>query len=94
MHKLAFTLVVIRVRIWNIRDMTFLNRTHFYLTWTSGTSGIAYENMFTFVVKHVRRRIVADFIDFYDYCEPDIRPTVHAASRHKTPSLTSLPKDC
>ena len=38
----------------------FSNRTHFYLTGKSATSGIAYENMFTLVIKYVRSRIVAD----------------------------------
>ena len=64
-----FTFVVIRVRI---RDMIFSNRTHFYLTGKWATSGIAYENMFTLVIKHVRNRIVADLIDSYDECEPGL----------------------
>ena len=66
MHKHAFTLVAIRVRIWDIGVMKFSNRTYFYLTATSGTSGIAYENMFTLVVKQVISRVVADFTDSYD----------------------------
>ena len=49
--------------------MMLSNRTHFYLTGKSPTSWIAYENMFTLVVKFVRSRIVADFTDSYDLCE-------------------------
>ena len=62
-HKHAFTFIVIRIRIWDVGGMTFSNSAHLYLTGTSGTSGIAYENMLTFVIKHVRIRIVtASFI--------------------------------
>ena len=38
-----------------------------------GDFGIAYENMSTLVIKHVRSRIVADSTDFYDECEPVIK---------------------
>ena len=66
MHKHPFTLVVIPVRIWDFGDMTFSNRTHFYLTGTLRMLGIAYENIFTLVAKHVRSRIVSDLTDSYE----------------------------
>ena len=52
-------------------SMTFSSRTHFY-----GTSGTACENMFTIVVNDVRSRIVTDFIDSYDKCEPGFKECV------------------
>ena len=70
MHKHAFTLVVIRVGIWDIGAMTFSNRTHFYLT---GTSGTAYENIFIIVIKHVSSRIVTDLTDSCDKCRLGFR---------------------
>ena len=36
-------------------------------------SVITRENMFTFVTKHVRSRIVADLTDSYDECETGFR---------------------
>ena len=63
MHRRMFTFVVFRIEIWDNRDVVFSDKTTFYLTGTLGTSGIAYGNVFTLVVKRIRSRIVTEFID-------------------------------